>query len=110
MSLSQPSFAFHLRVLFYCYQIELTITTFYVFRELDEGDSGSIVYFVGEKLDGRHRRFPWGMLVEKEWQPRGAGEQGYEVYHAVVLDQIFQDIAADHRDKFTKLTPFSVPR
>ena len=78
--------------------------------QLDEGDSGSIVYFVGDKKDGKHQHFPWGMLVEKEDVPRGGNEENYQIYYAVVLDQVFQDIQADYQHMFNNIKLFSVSR
>ena len=67
------------------------------------------MYHVGER-DRENRMYgrrPWGMLVQRE-TIRTEGEQGYEAYNAVVLDQVLQDIEADYRHRFKKLKLFSV--
>ena len=97
----------------YCLLISLTIFCWFyiiIFSELVEGDSGSIVYFVGEKVDGQCRHYPWGMLVEKQHVPRAGDQPEYDVYIAVVLDQVFKDIQKDYRNNFNNLGLYHIPR
>ena len=74
------------------------------FSELYPGDSGSIVYFVDKQEDGKHRHYPWGMLVRKNYEMRGDNLPGFITYEAVVLDQVFKDIAMDYQHLFSGLS------
>ena len=77
---------------------------FVCFSELYPGDSGSIVYFVDKQEDGKHRHYPWGMLVRKNYEMRGDNLPGFITYEAVVLDQVFKDIAVDYQHLFSSLS------
>ena len=78
------------------------------FSEVVEGDSGSIVYFVGKKNDERHMHYPWGMLVQSETFLRPDRRSSFTIYYAVVLEQVLIDIARDYRSLFTNLKLFSL--
>ena len=79
------------------------------FSELEEGDSGYIVYFVEPKVDGRRRHIPWGMVVMKERiYIKSDPSLEYVRYKAIVLDQALKDIANDYKFLFSTLKPYSL--